>query len=336
MLGNIIGFIISVIALAGGAFLSYSYLEEKTYVSTQNIPQKIAATTTASSPVRVSVVQKSATTSVATKAVVTKAPVSTNGSLVPSTTTAQKTVATPGPLRAVAETFAPATVVLTVQGVVDHTNSARAQNGTLPSLTRNALLDNDAQMKLNDMFVKQYFEHDSPTGVGPADLAKAVGYAYVTVGENLALGDFASDAKLVEAWMNSPGHRANILNTHYQEIGVAVGKGMYEGRETWLAVQSFGTPLSACPAIDSAKKAQIDVNNAEIAQMRTLLDTKKALLDATPQYDANYNTYVAEFNSLISPYNTLVESNRVLVADYNARVREFNACIGTIGTTATH
>ena len=66
------------------------------------------------------------------------------------------------------------------------------------------------------------------------------------------------------AWMNSPGHRANILNPHFQEIGVAVGKGMYEGHETWIAVQSFGMPLSACPASDANLKIKIDANNGMI------------------------------------------------------------------------
>jgi uncharacterized protein YkwD len=52
-------------------------------------------------------------------------------------------------------------------------------------------------------------------------LAKKVNYEYVVVGENLAEGDFTSDADLVKGWMDSPGHRANILNTKYEEIGIA-------------------------------------------------------------------------------------------------------------------
>jgi len=153
----------------------------------------------------------------------------------------------------------------------------------------------------------------------------------VIVGENLALGDFGSDQGVVIAWMNSPGHRANILNAHYKEIGVAVGKGMYDGNETWLAVQSFGTPLSACPAIDYALKSQIDENNIKIAALRGQLDAKKALIDTTPASEYNYNMYVSEYNALIPEYNALVGNNRILVANYNAGVQAFNSCINAAG-----
>jgi hypothetical protein len=216
---------------------------------------------------------------------------------------------------------------LSTNGVIVFTNDARAQNGGLSALTENTVLDKDAQMKLADMFSKQYFEHVSPTGIGPGELANTVGYAYVIVGENLALGDFSNDQDLVTAWMNSPGHRANILNAHYQEIGVAVGRGMYEGRNTWLAVQSFGMPASACPRTDAQLKAQIDINNATIINLRAELDAKRALIDSTNQSDPNYNTYVNEFNALVPQYNNIVEVNRVAVLNYNASVKSFNACI---------
>lgn len=239
-------------------------------------------------------------------------------------------VVTPGPLRvSVPKTSNPSD--LSLRGVIEYTNAARAQNGGLPALTENSLLDQDAQMKVNDMFTKQYFKHVSPTGVGPADLAKVIGYEYVIVGENLALGDFDSDPGVVTAWMNSPGHRANILNNHYQEIGVAVGRGMIEGRMQWLAVQSFGMPLSACPAISTALKAQIDVNNTEIARLRGVLDAKKAQVDATAPTDPNYNIYAGEFNTIVPQYNNLIESNRVSVASYNAGVQAFNDCVSVAG-----
>jgi len=267
-------------------------------------------------------------------------PVKTNGTLVPANVLVEKTIVAPGPLRAVAGTLTAVPPVpsstLTVRGIVEYTNGARSQNGGLPALIENELLDRDAQLKLADMFAKQYFEHESPDGTGPADLAKAVGYAYVIVGENLALGDFGSDQGVVNAWMDSPGHRANILNAHYQEIGVAVGKGMYEGRETWLAVQSFGMPISACPAISTSLKSEIDVNNIEITHLRAVLDAKKAQLDAIPSSDLNYNVYVGEFNAVIPEYNTLVENNRISVAIYNASVKAFNECINAVGISSMH
>jgi uncharacterized protein YkwD len=274
-----------------------------------------------------------ATTTKAPSKTATRVALKTSGNLV-SVTPTKKMVVAPGPLRAPAlsSTTVPSSTALSISGVIEYTNIARAQNGGFLALTENATLDVDAKMKLDDMFAKQYFEHVSPSGVGPADLAKTVGYAYIVVGENLALGDFGGDAKLVDAWMASPGHRANILNGHYQEIGVAVGKGMYEGRETWLAVQSFGMPLSACPAIDMQMKAQIDSNNIQIANLKADLDAKKAKVDSTPTNDPNYNTYVNDYNVLIPPYNTLVQNTKTLIETYNAGVRAYNDCLAAAAT----
>jgi len=333
MLANLIGLIVGILALIGAGAFSYLHLEQvmgpsqpSPTVVVQKEPGSGAALVTKDSGVTVKEGAK--------KIVPAKNPAPTNGSLVPAPITVAKTVVEPGPLRVTTPTpiTQPRGVDLSVRGVIEYTNGARAKNGGLPALVENEILDRDAQIKLDDMFAKQYFEHVSPSGVGPGDIAKMVGYAFVIVGENLALGDFGSDNALVEAWMNSPGHRANILNAHYQEIGVAVGKGMYEGRETWLAVQSFGTPISACPVIDVQKKAQLDANNVRIGTLRAMLDTKKAQIDATLSSDPNYNTYVNEFNALVPEYNSLVESTRTLVAEYNATVQAFNNCIATVGT----
>lgn len=317
MLKTLIGIIVGLLAFFGAGLFSYISLEKTigprtTTVTTPTIPQKAVSTkplTTKASTAQPSIAKKAST----------------------------KTISAPGPLRVVSQTTStpPSSGTLTVNGVIVYTNAARAQNGGLPALTENQTLDRDAQMKVADMFAKQYFEHVSPTGVGPAELANTVGYAYVLVGENLALGGFSSDQDVVTAWMNSPGHRANILNSHYQEIGVAVGKGMYEGRETWLAVQSFGMPRSACPLIDEQLKIQIDANNTAIIALRAQLDAKKAQIDATPTSDPNYNTYVNEFNALVPQYNSIVETNRVDVANYNAQVNAFNNCTSAASASAT-
>ncbi|HYC34592.1 MAG TPA: CAP domain-containing protein, partial [Candidatus Paceibacterota bacterium] len=135
---------------------------------------------------------------------------------------------------------------LTVSVIVTETNNQRKANG-LSELGVNELLTRAAQMKLDDMFKNQYFEHESPDGKGPGEVAEAAGYRFLTVGENLALGSFADEKDLVQAWMDSPGHRANILGTQFTEIGIAAKKGMFKGEEVWIAVQEFGKPLSACP-----------------------------------------------------------------------------------------
>lgn len=325
-----------ILALVGAGTFSYRSFEQT--MDPRGVIQEAPLAVVKKEP---TVIAKPTSTQAIAKKTIVKTPTvasptkPVNGTTLPVTVVTEKTVVAPGPLRALAPatpTPPASSSILSVRGVIEYTNGSRAQNGGLPALVENELLDRDAQMKLDDMFAKQYFEHVSPAGAGPADLAKVAGYAFVVVGENLALGDFASDQALVDAWMASPGHRANILNTHFQEIGVAVGKGLYEGHETWMAVQSFGRPLSSCPATSPELKAQIDVNNTEITRLRVALDAKKAQIDAAPTSDPNHNIYVGEFNVLVPEYNVLVESNRASVATYNASVQVFNACISAVGT----
>ena len=106
--------------------------------------------------------------------------------------------------------------------IIEWTNYYREQEKIAP-LTKNDLLTTAANTKTNDMFQKQYFEHISPDGTTPAQLVLQTGYNYKATGENLALGDFTDEKDLVDAWMASPGHRANIMNADYVEIGVATG-----------------------------------------------------------------------------------------------------------------
>lgn len=116
---------------------------------------------------------------------------------------------------------------------------ARSENG-LDKLKENPLLNAIAEERARDMFEKQYFAHDSPTGEGDADVAQRVGYRYKKIGENIAKGWYLNDKKLVDGWMQSPGHRKNILYSEYDEIGVAVVKGRFEGDEVIIGVQIFG------------------------------------------------------------------------------------------------
>lgn len=167
----------------------------------------------------------------------------------------QQAIFTPAPLRG--PVYQDRLSLLTKEGTFTETNKQRALND-VPALTRNTTLDAAAASKLQDMFDKQYFEHISPSGRGPADVVNDVRYEYLVVGENLALGNFETDATLLEAWMNSPGHRANIVSPKFRELGIAVGEGMFEGKKTWLAVQTFGTPASTCGAPSAASKAEIE------------------------------------------------------------------------------
>jgi uncharacterized protein YkwD len=215
---------------------------------------------------------------------------------------------------------------LTQAGVIESTNLQRQKNG-LPFLKENQQLNNSALAKAKDMLEKQYFGHLSLENKGPADLAKEAGYEFITIGENLALGDFENDEKLVEGWMASPGHRANILNAQYQEIGVAVLKGKFQGRTTWLAVQHFGKPLASCPQPSEEILAKIKENQNQIEKMYLILSELETEIKAFwPKHGPEYNQKVKEYNLLVDKYNSLIEATKILIEKYNHQVLLFNEC----------
>lgn len=216
---------------------------------------------------------------------------------------------------------------LTELGVLGATNDQRDLYGK-SKLKMNEKLNQAARAKLKDLFEQQYFEHISPQGVGPSDLAKRFGYEYVVVGENLALGNFNGDQDVVEAWMNSPGHRANILNTKYQEIGIAVGQGKFEGHNTWIAVQSFGLPLSACPAVDRLLQTQIQNYQSQVDVWQSQLQSLKEDIEKTDKNNRElYNAKVQQFNELVVKTNILIQKMRTLVSQYNSQADNFNKCL---------
>jgi len=120
------------------------------------------------------------------------------------------------------------------------TNDEREQEG-LSALARNPLLDRAAQMKAEDMAAKGYYAHVSPEGITPMYWVEKAGYKYLIIGENLVVN--RADAKqVVEAFMGSPGHKANILRKDFTEIGVGVATGTYKGKDATFTVQIFAAP----------------------------------------------------------------------------------------------
>ncbi len=123
--------------------------------------------------------------------------------------------------------------------IVDLTNEERSSEDLI-ILKRSDILDAAAKLKAEDMAKNGYFSHYSPTGVSPWYWFDQVAYDFVYAGENLAV-HFTDSDKVVEAWMKSPTHKANIMNGQYQEIGVGTAKGEYKGYPTVFVVQLFGT-----------------------------------------------------------------------------------------------
>jgi uncharacterized protein YkwD len=129
---------------------------------------------------------------------------------------------------------------ITKSALENYVNKTRQSLG-LNSLSENEKLAQAAQLKAENMVQDQYFNHTSPSGVTPWFWFVKSGYNYKFAGENLAVGFFDSQ-EVYNAWLNSPSHKANILNPNYTEVGTAVLNGLGPNNSI-VVVQEFGSPL---------------------------------------------------------------------------------------------
>ncbi len=143
--------------------------------------------------------------------------------------------------------------------VIAFTNDERSLQAVGP-LTENALLTAAAQAKAADMAAKGYFSHVGPDGKEPWAWVKESNYTYRYAGENLAVR-FTGSKDVVNAWMASPTHRANIVKPVYTEIGIGVAQGEFQGQPATFVVQYFGTPQTASVAV-SAEESEPSVSAA--------------------------------------------------------------------------
>lgn len=212
-----------------------------------------------------------------------------------------------------------------------YTNNARLNNGLSSKLSVDTMLDKIAKMRLDDMFAKQYFEHNSPSGDSASVYAKQVGYEYILIGENLALGNFDGASDMVQAWMNSPGHRANIMNGEFTKLGVAVGTGNYQGRQVIIGVQIFSRPLALCNKPDTSTQTLIatSTESIKLAQAKAaIMVTDLEKIKNVPNVDwSYYNQKITEYNYFAKQINDSINALKILVDTYNAQVRIFNDCI---------
>lgn len=194
-------------------------------------------------------------------------------------------------------------------------------------LIENSVLNKAARVKAEDMLAKQYFEHISPSGIDPGQLVKNAGYQYIITGENLILGNFTSEAEMVQDWMDSPGHRANILHERFTDIGAAVVKGAYQGRTVWIGVQEFGLPLSICKQPSASLRLSIDLNVSNLSRMSAQIEVKKTEIEDTNPRSPRHNELVDEYNQMVSQYNALNQATKNLIVQYNGQVSVFNQCV---------
>ena len=157
--------------------------------------------------------------------------------------------------------------------LVDLTNQDRV-NSQLNGLTLNPVLTAAAQAKANDMATNGYFAHVSPAGLNSWYWFKQAGYNFSYAGENLAV-DFTDSSAVNQAWLNSPTHRANIMNDHFTQIGIATAQGMYEGHQTTFVVQMFGTPSDMVDVSEPVQTVTSPTIPTDIALATTKLTQPK-------------------------------------------------------------
>jgi hypothetical protein len=155
--------------------------------------------------------------------------------------------------------------------LLNSTNAERTKQGE-PALTLDAELTDAAQAKANDMVAKNYWAHNAPDGTTPWMFITGAGYQYRAAGENLAYG-FASGADTVAGWMNSPEHRANILNVSYQNVGFGVASSpdfVGEGPKT-VIVAEYGQPAAAAaPAPADSNVAGVETAATPVSRIQLL------------------------------------------------------------------
>lgn len=156
---------------------------------------------------------------------------------------------------------------ITTAGLLADTNKERAKQNEAP-LALNQQLTRAAELKVQDMYTHQYWDHTSPSGVTPWAWFAKVGYSYSDAGENLAKNFYTSDA-VSGAWIASPTHRANILKSAYSDVGFATMDGQLDGKPTTLVVAMYGTP--AYGAVTASAKVQ-PITTVQTSDIHTKLN----------------------------------------------------------------
>ena len=157
---------------------------------------------------------------------------------------------------------------ITKSSLENFVNQTRQSSGLQP-LTENSQLDQAAQLKAQNMVQNNYFNHISPTGVSPWFWFLQAGYKYKYAGENLAIGFFDSE-EVYNAWLNSPEHKANIVNPNYTNVGTAVVSG-FGPNNSIVVVQEFGSqlPPKQTVAKNSATKPAVTQTNTQTTNTKT-------------------------------------------------------------------
>ena len=170
-------------------------------------------------------------------------------------------------------------VNISVQALLDETNAERAKAGQQP-LELNQKLSAAANLKAEDMFAGQYWAHTSPSGTEPWQWLHQSEYAYSVAGENLAKS-FHTSRSVTSAWMNSPEHRKNMLDSRFEDVGFAIRPGVLDGNDTTLVVALYGAPRASLASTAEQHVLAAQGSTSLAAQFGDALRTMNPSLLAT-------------------------------------------------------
>lgn len=209
--------------------------------------------------------------------------------------------------------------------LIELTNLEREKLG-LPALSESSMLDEAAQAKAANMFEENYWAHFSPSGRDPWGFILGAGYRFTFAGENLAK-NFENPEDIVAAWMTSPSHRDNIINSKYKEIGIAVVNGVLEGQETTLVVQMFAT--TATSLASAPKKLEVEVQPVP-PSLNEISPTPQPLANIGGQeYVVSQQDYDKDYQRVLLPSNISLKSEGKFPL-INSRLLTKNFTLGII------
>jgi hypothetical protein len=144
------------------------------------------------------------------------------------------------------------TTQLSISQLLAFVNAKRQEQGIAPLIVHPAL-EQAAAQKAAHMVERGYWDHSDPSsGVTPWQFIDAAGYRYAKAGENLAR-DFEDSQLVVDAWMASPSHKANMLEREYTHTGIGIAYGILDEKPTVLVVQLMATPLEAGARVNTSE-----------------------------------------------------------------------------------
>jgi hypothetical protein len=227
---------------------------------------------------------------------------------------------------------------ISVEKIISLVNIEREKNSLKP-LNLSSELSSAAINKAHDMFDNNYWAHISPTGITPWKFINDAGYNYVYAGENLAKS-FDTSEEVVDAWMKSPTHRANILKQEYTDIGLAILNGKLKGEETTLIVEQFGsrvtTEVAAKPPAKSEQQNSANglPNDMNLSKEPVPVQTYKFLAPVTSP--RSFSLLMAEFLLVILFIDSILmwRFKTMRIAGHSlAHILFIGALIGAMGFT---